>query len=86
VSVGSEVDLSVGEICAATLDDPAIEGYALFLESLRHGDQLQAFAREAARRGKPVIAYKLGRSSAAAEMAPPTPAHWRARTILPMPS
>lgn len=69
VSVGSEVDLSVGEICAATLDDPAIEGYILFLESLRHGDRLQAFAREAARRGKPVIAYKLGRSSAAAEMA-----------------
>lgn len=69
VSVGSEVDLSVGEICAATLDDPAIEGYVLFLESLRHGDQLQAFAREAALRGKPVIAYKLGRSSAAAEMA-----------------
>lgn len=69
VSVGSEVDLSVGEICAATLDDPSIEGYVLFLESLRHGDQLQAFAREAAKRGKPVIAYKLGRSSAAAEMA-----------------
>lgn len=69
VSVGSEVDLSVGEICAATLDDPAIEGYVLFLESLRHGDKLQEFAREAARRGKPVIAYKLGRSSAAAEMA-----------------
>lgn len=69
VSVGSEVDLSVGEICNATLDDPAIEGYLLFLESLRHGDELQAFAREAARRGKPVIAYKLGRSDAAAEMA-----------------
>lgn len=69
VSVGSEVDLSVGEICAATLDDPSIEGYVLFLESLRHGDQLQAFARKAAKRGKPVIAYKLGRSSAAAEMA-----------------
>ena len=69
VSVGSEVDLSVGEICAATLDDPSIEGYVLFLESLRHGDQLQAFAREATKRGKPVIAYKLGRSSAAAEMA-----------------
>jgi acyl-CoA synthetase (NDP forming) len=69
VSVGSEVDLSVGEICAATLDDPAIQGYVLFLESLRHGDAIQAFAREAARRGKPVVAYKLGRSSAAAEMA-----------------
>lgn len=69
VSVGSEVDLSIGEICAATLDDPGIEGYMLFLESMRHGEQLRAFAIEAARRGKPVVAYKLGRSEAAAEMA-----------------
>jgi acyl-CoA synthetase (NDP forming) len=68
VSVGGEVDLSVGEVCSATLDDPAIEGYLLFLESLRQGPQLQAFAREAERRGKPVIAYKLGRSEAAAAM------------------
>jgi len=69
VSVGGEADLSLGEICAATLDDPGIEGYLLFLESLRHGAALRAFAIEAARRGKPVIAYKLGRSQAAAEMA-----------------
>ncbi|GAD20506.1 acetate--CoA ligase family protein [Acidovorax sp. MR-S7] len=69
VSVGSEVDLNVGEICAATLDDPGIEGYLLFLESLRHGPALRAFARAAQRVGKPVIAYKLGRSAAAAEMA-----------------
>lgn len=69
VSVGSELDLSLGEICAATLDDPGIEGYLLFLESLKHGAQLREFALQAARRGKPVIAYKLGRSAAAAEMA-----------------
>lgn len=69
VSVGSEVDLSIGEICAATLDDPGIDGYVLFLESLNHGAALRAFAVEAAKRGKPVIAYKLGRSAAAAEMA-----------------
>ena len=69
VSVGSEVDLSVGEVCAATLDDPGIDGYLLFLESLHHGAALRSFAIEAARRGKPVVAYKLGRSSAAAEMA-----------------
>jgi acyl-CoA synthetase (NDP forming) len=69
VSVGGEADLSIGEICAATLDDPAIEGYLLFLETLHHGQKLRAFAVEAARRGKPVIAYKLGRSKAAAEMA-----------------
>jgi acyl-CoA synthetase (NDP forming) len=69
VSVGGEADLSIGEICAATLDDPSIEGYLLFLESMHHGAELRAFAVEAARRGKPVIAYKLGRSKAAAEMA-----------------
>ena len=68
VSVGSEVDLSVGEICEATLDDPHIEGYLLFLESLRHGEDIERFARAAAQRGKPVLAYKLGRSAAAAEM------------------
>jgi acyl-CoA synthetase (NDP forming) len=69
VSVGGEADLSVGEVCAATLDDPAIEGYLLFLESLGHGEELRSFALEAARRGKPVIAYKLGRSAVAAELA-----------------
>lgn len=69
VSVGGEADLSIGEICRATLDNPAIEGYLLFLESLRHGAELREFAREAAKRRKPVIAYKLGRSDVAAEMA-----------------
>jgi acyl-CoA synthetase (NDP forming) len=69
VSVGGEADLSLGEICSATLDDPGIDGYLLFLESLHHGQALRRFALEAAKRGKPVIAYKLGRSEAAAEMA-----------------
>lgn len=69
VSVGSEVDLSVGEICSAMLDDPGIDGYLLFLESLHDGEALRAFAQEAAQRGKSVVAYKLGRSEAAAEMA-----------------
>jgi acyl-CoA synthetase (NDP forming) len=68
VSVGNEADLSVGEIAAATLDDPQIEGYVLFLESLHHGRALRAFALAAAERGKPVVVYKLGRSSVAADM------------------
>jgi acyl-CoA synthetase (NDP forming) len=38
VSVGNEVDLSLGEICLATLDDPDIDSYLLFLETLRHAD------------------------------------------------
>jgi acyl-CoA synthetase (NDP forming) len=69
VSVGNEIDLSLGEICAATLDDPAIHGYLLFLESLRHASQLRAFALAAAARGKPIVAYKLGRSAPARELA-----------------
>jgi len=69
VSVGSEVDLSVGEICAATLDDPDIRGYALFLESISGAAILRRFAAAAAAAGRPVVAYKLGRSSAGAELA-----------------
>src|SRR5262249_58732144 len=49
-SVGNEVDLTLGEICAATLDDPGIDGYVLFLETMRRADTLRAFALEAARR------------------------------------
>jgi acyl-CoA synthetase (NDP forming) len=69
VSVGNEIDLSLGEICSATLDDPNITGYLLFLESLRHAQDLRAFAFEAAKRNKPIVAYKLGRSAQAAELA-----------------
>jgi acetate---CoA ligase (ADP-forming) len=69
VSVGNEVDLSLGEICAATLDDPGIDGYMLFLETMRHAEALRRFALGAAERGKPIIAYKLGRSAAARELA-----------------
>jgi acyl-CoA synthetase (NDP forming) len=69
VSVGNEVDLSLGEICSAVLDDPDIDGYLLFLETLRHADQLRAFAQRAAAKGKPVLAYKLGRSEQGRELA-----------------
>jgi len=69
VSVGNELDLSIGEICAATLDDENIGGYLLFLETIRQAGQLRAFAQEAAARGRPVLAYKLGRSAEAAELA-----------------
>ena len=69
VSVGNEVDLSLGEICTATLDDPDIDGYLLFLETMRRADTLRAFALAAAARGIPVVAYKLGRTERARELA-----------------
>ena len=69
VSVGNEVDLSLGEICEATLDDLDVDGYMLFLETMRNTEALRRFALEAHMRGKPVIAYKLGRSATARELA-----------------
>lgn len=69
VSTGSEVDLTLGEICAATLDDPEVGSYTLFMESLENAATLAAFAVEAAHREKPVTVYKLGRSDAAAALA-----------------
>ncbi|WP_204251080.1 acetate--CoA ligase family protein [Elioraea rosea] len=69
VSVGAELDLTIGEICARSIDDSAVTGYMLFLETIRGADQLRRFAVAAAAKGKPVVAYKLGRSEAAAELA-----------------
>jgi acyl-CoA synthetase (NDP forming) len=69
VSVGNEVDLSLGEICDAVLDDPDIDGFLLFLETLRHADKLRAFAQRAAALGKPILSYKLGRSEQGRELA-----------------
>jgi len=69
VSIGNEVDLSIGEICLSTLDDPDIDSYLLFLESIRNAAHLREFALGAAARGKPVVAYKLGRSAVARQLA-----------------
>ncbi len=69
VSVGAELDLTIGEICERALDDPDVTAYMLFLETIRGADALRRFAVAAAQRGKPVVAYKLGRSEAAAELA-----------------
>lgn len=68
ISVGGESDLSLGEICEVTLDDPAITSYMLFLETIRDAPAIRRFAVGAAARGKPIIALKLGRSRAAAEL------------------
>jgi acyl-CoA synthetase (NDP forming) len=68
LSVGGEADLSLGELCAATLDDDRITSYMLFLEVIRDGPAIRRFAVGADQRGKPVVAVKIGRSSAAAEL------------------
>lgn len=68
VSTGSEIDLTLGEMCEATLDDPEVLSYTLFIESMDNADDIARFARGAAERNKPVAVYKLGRSDAAAAL------------------
>jgi acyl-CoA synthetase (NDP forming) len=62
ISVGNEADLSVGEIGAALAGDPDTDAFLLFLETIRARDQMIRFAALARQAGKPIIAYKLGRS------------------------
>lgn len=69
ISVGNEADLSVGEIGDLLIDDDTTDNILLFLETIRDADQVTAFARRAHEAGKPVIAYKLGRSSLGQELA-----------------
>jgi len=69
ISVGNEVDLAVGEIADLLVDDPKTDAILLFMETLRDGDRLARAARRAHGAGKPVIAYKLGRSSIGQELA-----------------
>ncbi|MFI5002399.1 MAG: acetate--CoA ligase family protein [Reyranellales bacterium] len=69
VSVGNEVDLAVGEIADMMVDDPRTNAILLFMETLRDGDRLARAARRAHAAGKPVIAYKLGRSEIGQELA-----------------
>ncbi|MDA0306641.1 MAG: acetate--CoA ligase family protein [Proteobacteria bacterium] len=69
LSIGTESDLSVGEVTRFLVDDDDTGAILLFLETLRFPDHLAAAARAARAAGKPVIAYKLGRSDAGRQMA-----------------
>ncbi|WP_454674147.1 acetate--CoA ligase family protein [Achromobacter pestifer] len=62
VSVGNESDISVGEVVDALVDDPHTKVILLFLETLRDAPVLARALMRARSQGKPVIAYKLGRS------------------------
>jgi acyl-CoA synthetase (NDP forming) len=62
VSLGNECDLGVGEIANLLVDDPDTGAILLFLETFRDAHHLAHAARRAHLAGKPVIAFKLGRS------------------------
>jgi acyl-CoA synthetase (NDP forming) len=63
VSVGNEADLGVGELVELLAADADTKVILLFLETIRDPARLAAAARTAHGLGKPIVAYKLGRSS-----------------------
>lgn len=69
ISTGNEADLTASEIAGLLVDDPQVDAILLFLEAIRRADLLAEAARRAHAVGKPIIAYKLGRSSFGAELA-----------------
>jgi acyl-CoA synthetase (NDP forming) len=69
VSVGNESDLGVGEIVELLAADPQTGTILLFLETIRDAGRLAAGARAAYAAGKPVVAYKLGRSKLGGRLA-----------------
>ncbi|HEY0911296.1 MAG TPA: acetate--CoA ligase family protein, partial [Bradyrhizobium sp.] len=69
VGTGNEADLTAGEIVNLLVDDPDTDAILLFLETIRRPDLFEEAARRAHAAGKPIVAYKLGRSEAAAKLA-----------------
>lgn len=69
ISVGNEADVGVGELIDTLVDDSETDAILLFLEAIRDAPKIAAAARRAYAAGKPVIAYKLGRSQAGAAVA-----------------
>ncbi len=69
VGTGNEADLSAGELVSLLVDDPATDAILLFLETVRRPELYEEAARRAHAAGKPIVAYKLGRSEAGAALA-----------------
>jgi acyl-CoA synthetase (NDP forming) len=69
ISVGNEADLGVGELVDLLAEDADTRVILLFLETVRDAARLAAAARRAHAAGKPVVAYKLGRSAAGEALA-----------------
>ncbi|CAM2339049.1 acetate--CoA ligase family protein [Burkholderia vietnamiensis] len=69
VSTSNEVDLDVSDFIDYFIGDDATSVIALYLEGLRDPARFRAAAHAAARAGKPIVVYKIGRSESGARSA-----------------
>lgn len=69
ISVGNEADLGVAELGDMLAADPDSDAILLFLETIRNADALTRMVQNAFAAGKPVIAFRVGRSDIGQELA-----------------
>jgi acyl-CoA synthetase (NDP forming) len=66
ISTSNEVDLELADFIDHLVDDEATKVIALYVETVRNPEKFRAAALRAARAGKPIVAFKIGRSEAGA--------------------
>jgi acyl-CoA synthetase (NDP forming) len=64
ISTGNEADLNMADFLDYMVEDPNTHAVMLFCETVRNGPAFIAALAKARRRGKPIIAIKIGRSDA----------------------
>ncbi|MCA0405353.1 MAG: acetate--CoA ligase family protein [Proteobacteria bacterium] len=69
VSTSNEVDLELADFIDYLVDDEATRVIALYVETVRNPEKFRAACLRAANAGKPVVAFKIGRSEAGARAA-----------------
>jgi len=68
-STGNEAVLSISELMDYFVEDEATKVIALFVEAIRNPEQFISAAQRALKKGKPIVAFKIGRSERSAEVA-----------------
>lgn len=69
ISTSNEVDLDLADFIDYLADDEATRVIALYVESVRNPETFRRAALKAMRAGKPVVAFKIGRSESGARAA-----------------
>jgi acyl-CoA synthetase (NDP forming) len=64
ISTGNEMDLDLSDLIDWMADDPDTTVIALYVEAIRNAAKFRKAALKAARAGKPIVAFKVGRSEA----------------------
>jgi len=64
ISTGNEADLNMADFLDYMVEDPNTHAVMLFCEAVRNGPSFVAALAKARRRGKPIIAIKVGKSTA----------------------